>query len=75
MLAFFNDIKTQIAMMDDLLFYAILSLLCILGCMLLINMIKTMAKNDTKFKIQIMPIVIFVLLIGIAVLFAVCRFA
>ena len=37
---FFNNIKTQIAIMDGLLFYALLSLLCIVACMLLINMIQ-----------------------------------
>ena len=72
---FFNNIKTQIAIMDGLLFYALLSLLCIVACMLLINMIKNIAKNEDKFKMQIMPVVIFILLMGIVVLLAVCRFA
>lgn len=72
---FFNNIKTQIAIMDGLLFYALLSLLCIVACVLLINMIKNIAKNEDKFKMQIMPVVIFVLLMGIVVLLAVCRFA
>ena len=72
---FFNHIKTQIAIMDGLLFYALLSLLCIVACMLLINMIKNIAKNEDKFKMQIMPVVIFILLMGIVVLLAVCRFA
>lgn len=72
---FFNNIKTQIAIMDGLLFYALLSLLCIVACVLLINMIKNIAKNEDKFKMQIMPVVIFVLLMGIVVLLTVCRFA
>ena len=72
---FFNNIKTQIAIMDGLLFYALLSLLCIVACMLIINMIKNIAKNEDKFKMQIMPVVIFILLMGIVVLLAVCRFA
>lgn len=75
MAEFFNNIKTQIAIMDSLLFYALLSLLCIVACMLLINMIKNIAKNEDKFKMQIMPVVIFILLMGIVVLLAVCRFA
>lgn len=75
MAEFFNNIKTQIAIMDSLLFYALLSLLCIVACMLLINMIKSIAKNEDKFKMQIMPVVIFILLMGIVVLLAVCRFA
>ena len=72
---FFNNIKTQIAIMDGLLFYALLSLLCILACVLLINMIKKMAKNDDKFKLQIMPVIIFILIMGFIVLLSVCRFA
>ena len=72
---FFNNIKTQIAIMDGLLFYALLSLLCIVACVLLVNMIKNIAKNEDKFKMQILPVVIFVLLMGIVVLLAVCRFA
>lgn len=72
---FFNNIKTQIAIMDGLLFYALLSLLCIVACVLLINMIKNIAKNEDKFKMQILPVVIFILLMGIVVLLTVCRFA
>ena len=75
MLLFFNTIKTEISRMSDLLYFAILALLCIVGCMLLINMIKNIAKNDDKIKIQLLPVIIFILILGIIVLFAVCRFA
>ena len=70
---FFNNIKIQIANMPSLLFYALLSLLCIVACVLLINMIKNIAKNEDKFKMQIMPVVFFILLMGIVVLLVVCR--
>ena len=66
---FFNNIKTQIAIMDNLLFFALLALLSI------VNLIKNMAKNDGKFKIQILPVIIFLLLLAVIILLCVCRFA
>ena len=72
---FFNNIKTQIAIMDNLLFFALLALLSIVACVLLVNLIKNMAKNDGKFKIQILPVIIFLLLLAVIILLCVCRFA
>ena len=72
---FLNNIKTQIARMDNLLFFALLSLLCMCACLLMVSMIKAMARNDGKFKLQITPVLIFILLMAFVVLLAVCRFA
>ena len=69
---FFNDIQTFISTMDSVLKFAIMALLITLDMLVFKSFLRTTNKDKFKFKL-IYPL-LFVLITGLLVLFAIYTF-